>query len=262
MQMDTKYVLLATLMVLFSMPVFAFPKMSIDYTNCDINGYADTNSQELTISATTASLISKQIDVQTKQNNYLIENKMKITDNNVLHDGSVSLTCDITYPSCAATTDGNWLINTANYNTTYTITKRFFIKGPTITNIPVAVCSGNECTTTMRVVSCADITGNTRLVIDSKMRRDNATSFPNFNTDSLKVEVNGDEKDFTTSNGTVIVTDFDLDSGNNDITLTWTVGAVVPTAVPPTPFPWLYIIIAIIVVIVILAVAALYYVSE
>ncbi len=64
--------------------------------------------------------------------------------------------------------------------------------------------------------------------------------FPQFNTDTLVVEVNGQTESYEVVAGSTIieVENFDLDAGTNDITLTWTPSTVSPPTVPTVPDFW------------------------
>ena len=256
-----KTILLMAFLVLMSMSVasaWTIPKMSISLANCTVDGVVDANTADITFGSVTASLLSDEIDVEVDRDDFRIENIMTITDNNVWHryDDNV-LGCVITYPSTAATTDVNFFVTDANYEDSWTITRTYNIKGPEITNIPDADCTSTECTLAMRVVSQLDIDDDTRLEIDEGFREDNEGSFPNFNIDSLVIEVNGEEETYDVDDDEISLTGFELESGSNEVLLTWTVGEAAPAPPAQPAFPEIpieYIIIGIAIIIAIVAV--------
>lgn len=254
-----KEAILMAFIVLMSMSAataWTIPKISVGISDCTIDGVADTNTSDVTFSSVTATLLSDTIDVETSRDDFRIKNVISITDNNVLHltDDNV-IGCTITYPSTAATTDANFFVEDANVGDSWELSRVYNIKGPEITNIPNADCTSTECSLSMRVVSQLDVDDDTRLIIDEGFREDREDSFPNFNIDSLVIEVNDNEEEYDVEDGEITLTGFELESGNNEVLLTWTVGEAgeAPTTPPPAfpeiPVEWTIGIIAAIAII-------------
>lgn len=166
---------------------------------------------------------------------YTVENY--VTLNNTNNNFTLSnILVELSYPSDARNIDSaigtNYTVASLDYNKTSTTTIGYQAYGPYI--VGKSIDEGTENVMEFRVKSPRDFNR-----VDFYLNIDDYSGFfPQFNTDTLSVEVNGRSESFDIAQGSTIIKieNFDLDAGSNTITLTWT-PSTVPTPPVPSPIP-------------------------